>query len=221
MTEYSEHISPEVIRKIAKEMQELVKNPIEGIKVFLNEEDITDVQATLEGPADTPYEGGIFKMKLRLGSDFPKAPPKAFFLTKIFHPNVSKKGEICVNTLKKDWKEDLGIKHILLTIKCLMIVPNPESSLNEDASRIMLDDYADYCKQAKLFTSIHAKKVSDKSEDSSSSSSSVNNENNSDNVPSPSSSSSSSKAEDKLAAEKKKVVADKKATEKKKSLKRL
>lgn len=73
-------------------------------------------------------------MRLRLGADFPKAPPKgtvfillfsqhtliciitAFFLTKIFHPNVSKKGEICVNTLKKDWKEDLGIKHILLVI---------------------------------------------------------------------------------------------------------
>ena len=26
-----------------------------------------------------------------------------FFITKIFHPNVSDKGEICVNTLKKDW----------------------------------------------------------------------------------------------------------------------
>lgn len=53
-------------------------------------------------------------MKLALGKDFPQTPPKAFFLTKIFHPNVAKNGEICVNTLKKDWKPDLGIKHILL-----------------------------------------------------------------------------------------------------------
>ena len=37
-----------------------------------------------------------------------------FFLTKIFHPNVASNGEICVNTLKKDWKQDLGVKHILL-----------------------------------------------------------------------------------------------------------
>ena len=37
-----------------------------------------------------------------------------FFLTKIFHPNVAKSGEICVNTLKKDWKPDLGLQHILL-----------------------------------------------------------------------------------------------------------
>jgi ubiquitin-protein ligase len=24
-------------------------------------------------------------------------------MTKIYHPNVSERGEICVNTLKKDW----------------------------------------------------------------------------------------------------------------------
>lgn len=53
-------------------------------------------------------------MKLVLGNNFPTEPPKAFFLTKIFHPNVSSNGEICVNTLKKDWKPELGIKHILL-----------------------------------------------------------------------------------------------------------
>jgi ubiquitin-conjugating enzyme E2 S len=65
-------------------------------------------------PAGTPYAGGVFRVKLALGKDFPQTPPKAFFLTKIFHPNVAKNGEICVNTLKKDWKPDLGIKHILL-----------------------------------------------------------------------------------------------------------
>ena len=53
-------------------------------------------------------------MKLALGSDFPTSPPKGYFLTKIFHPNVSKTGEICVDTLKRDWKPELGIKHLLL-----------------------------------------------------------------------------------------------------------
>ena len=53
-------------------------------------------------------------MKLVLGKNFPNDAPKGFFLTKIFHPNVAKNGEICVNTLKNDWKSELGIKHILL-----------------------------------------------------------------------------------------------------------
>lgn len=40
-----------------------------------------------------------------------------YFLTKIFHPNVSKTGEICVNVLKRDWKSDLGLRHVLVIIR--------------------------------------------------------------------------------------------------------
>ena len=91
-------------------------------------------------------------------------------MTKIFHPNVSSKGEICVNTLKKDWKSDLGLKHILLTIKCLLIVPNPESALNEEAGKLLLERYDDYCARAKLYTEIHAKPAASAAGGSSSSS---------------------------------------------------
>lgn len=41
----------------------------------------------------------------------------------------------------------------------MLIVPNPESSLNEEAGRLMLERYDDYFKKAKLFTSIHAKQI--------------------------------------------------------------
>ncbi len=66
-------------------------------------------------------------------------------------------GEICVNTLKKDWKPDLGIKHILLTVKCLLIVPNAESALNEEAGKLLLENYDEYFSRAKLYTEVHAK----------------------------------------------------------------
>lgn len=48
-------------------------------------------------------------------------------MTKIFHPNVSSSGEICVNVLKRDWKPDLGLRHVLTVIRCLLIEPNAES----------------------------------------------------------------------------------------------
>lgn len=50
-----------------------------------------------------------------------------YFLTKIFHPNVSTSGEICVNVLKRDWRPDLGLRHVLTVIRCLLIEPNAES----------------------------------------------------------------------------------------------
>ena len=61
----------------------------------------------------TPYAGGVFRVKLTFGADFPQAPPKGIMLTKIFHLNVSAAGEICVYTLKTDWNADVGIKHVL------------------------------------------------------------------------------------------------------------
>jgi ubiquitin-conjugating enzyme E2 S len=94
-----------------------------------------------------------------LEAEFPAVPPKGYFITKIFHPNVSLKGEICVNTLKKDWKPELGIRHVLLTVKCLLINPNPESALNEEAGKLLLEKYEDYCKRAALMTSVHGKKL--------------------------------------------------------------
>ena len=45
----------------------------------------------------------------------------------------------------------------MLTIKCLLIVPNPESALNEEAGKLLLERYDDYCSRAKLFTEIHAR----------------------------------------------------------------
>jgi ubiquitin-conjugating enzyme E2 S len=81
-----------------------------------------------------------------------------FFLTKIFHPNIAPNGDVCVNTLKKDWTPDMGISHVLQVIRCLLIVPFPESALNDDAGKLFMDDYDEYFRRAKLMTSVHAMK---------------------------------------------------------------
>jgi ubiquitin-conjugating enzyme E2 S len=74
-----ENLHPQTVRQVLREMTELSQNPPEGIKVLLNEEDITDIQASIEGPAGTPYEGGIFKMKLVLPKEFPASPPLGIY----------------------------------------------------------------------------------------------------------------------------------------------
>lgn len=80
------------------------------------------------------------------------------FATKIFHPNVAPAtGEICVSTLKKDWKKEYGVGHILITVKCLLIHPNPESALHEEAGKLLLEAYDDYARHARLMTDVHAR----------------------------------------------------------------
>mmetsp|Transcript_10476 Transcript_10476/g.21303 ORF Transcript_10476/g.21303 Transcript_10476/m.21303 type:complete len:203 (-) Transcript_10476:287-895(-) len=161
----NENIAPAVIMSVAKELRKLSQEPLDGIKVVLNEDDVTDITAEIRGPESTPFESGAFRVKLVLPSDYPNTPPKGFFLTRIFHPNISKAGEICVNTLKKDWKSDLGIGHVLQVVRCLLINPFPESALNEEAGKLFMEDFDEYSKKARMYTEVHARKETAVSED--------------------------------------------------------
>ncbi|CAM8957464.1 unnamed protein product [Rhodiola kirilowii] len=153
----NENLPPNVIKQLVKELKSLDETPPEGINVSVNEDDFSTIFADIEGPAGTPYEHGLFRMKLILAHDFPRSPPKGYFLTKIFHPNISSQGEICVNTLKRDWNPTLGLRHVLTVVRCLLIEPFPESALNEQAGKMLIENYEEYAKHARLYTGIHAK----------------------------------------------------------------
>lgn len=154
---------PDVARRMLKEVRNLQKAELGGIKVKINEDNLSEIHASIEGPENTPFEGGVFDVKLEITDEFPQKPPKGYFLTKVFHPNVSEAGAICLSTLSSDWTEDMGIDHLLLTVRCLLIEPNPASALNEEAGRLLLENYDDYCARAKLMTQVHAMKAAPKS----------------------------------------------------------
>jgi ubiquitin-conjugating enzyme E2 S len=115
----------------------------------------------MEGPADTPYVGKYFLLRFTFGPDFPTTPPTAHFLTKVYHPNVDiSTGAICVNTLKRDWKASHTMKHCLAVIRCLLLEPFPESSLNEEAGKLFMESYQEYYKRTKLHADIHGRTTS-------------------------------------------------------------
>ncbi|GMP82243.1 hypothetical protein CsSME_00036638 [Camellia sinensis var. sinensis] len=145
----NENLPPNVIKQLAKKLKNLDETPPVGIKVGVNDDDFSIIYADIEGPAGTPYENGVFRMKLILSHDFPHSPPKGYFLTKIFHPTIATNGEICVNTLKKDWNPSLGLRHVLIVVRCLLIEPFPESALNEQAGKMLLENYEEYARHAR------------------------------------------------------------------------
>lgn len=154
----TENLAPQVISRLLGEIRDLVKRPGEGIEYIENEEmSVSEIYAIINGPEDTPFYGGKFKMKLIISEDYPNSPPQGYFLTKIFHPNISLNGDICVNTLKKDWNSQVTLSHILQVIRCLLIVPFPESSLNDEAGKMFMESYEEFAKRAKIMTDVHAK----------------------------------------------------------------
>ena len=153
------HLNANIIKILWRQQQELLKHSPEYVTPIINNEDPLDIQIDLEGPKATPYESGKFRVKLLIPNDFPNVAPKGIFITKIFHPNISEKGEICVNTLKKDWNpRQWSLYNLFEVIKCLLIVPFPQSALNEEAGKIFMENYEEYFKIAQMYTKIYAMK---------------------------------------------------------------
>lgn len=114
----------------------------------------------MEGPTGTPYEKRYFHVKLAISTDFPDSPPRGVFATKIYHPNVDmSSGAICVNTLKKDWSSSMTLSHVFTVIRCLLIIPFPESSLNDEAGKLFMESYDEYARRAKLMAGVHARNL--------------------------------------------------------------
>lgn len=157
MMRTNENLCPKIMNLVLRQMGQLQEEKLDGIHLVQNEDDLLDIQAVFEGPTQTPYEGGVFRVRLVLGAEFPTQPPRAFFLTKIFHPNIAPSGDVCVNTLKRDWDpSSWSIANILQVIRCLLIVPFPESALNEEAGRLIMESYEEYAAHARMMTSVHA-----------------------------------------------------------------
>jgi len=111
----------------------------------------------LAGPGDTPYAGGLFKLELFLPEDYPMAPPKVRFLTKIYHPNIDRLGRICLDILKDKWSPALQIRTVLLSIQALLSTPEPDDPLDTNIADHWKRDVDDAQKTAEEFTRLYAK----------------------------------------------------------------
>lgn len=72
-------------------------------------------------------------------------------------PSISPPSPISVPLFWDSLKFTVGIYHSLQTVKCLLIYPNPESALNEEAGKLLLEQYQDYFSRAQMMTEIHAR----------------------------------------------------------------
>merc|ERR1712188_104231 len=121
-------------KRIIKETQRMLAEPAPGISASPSEENARYFNVMIIGPTTSPYEGGVYKLELFLSEGYPMEPPKARFLTKIYHPNIDKLGRICLDILKDKWSPALQIRTVLLSIQALMSAPNPDDPLANDVA---------------------------------------------------------------------------------------
>lgn len=144
-------------KRILKELGEFEKDPPLGCSGgLIHKSDIYKWEATIIGPIDSPYSGGIFKLLIIVPENYPFKPPKIKFTTPIFHPNINKSGAICLDVLNKSWSPVLTISKTLLSIMSLLNDPNPNDPLDRHAAQIYLTNKEKYNRITRNYTLKHA-----------------------------------------------------------------
>ncbi|KAH9519789.1 Ubiquitin-conjugating enzyme E2 2 [Bulinus truncatus] len=139
------------VKRIQKELLDLGRDPPCNCSAGPVGDDKKG-QATILGPADSPYQGGVFFLTITFPSDYPFKPPKVAFSTKIYHPNINSNGSICLDILRSQWSPALTISKVLLSICSLLTDPNPDDPLVPEIARMFKTNRTEYNRLAKEWT---------------------------------------------------------------------
>lgn len=114
------------LRRVNIEYKEMQQDALENVCFFFSPcfshsfqitagpigDDMFNWRATIIGPKESPYEDGIFNLKITIPPDYPFKPPHIQFETQIYHPNVSQQGSICLDILKTTWSPALKLSKV-------------------------------------------------------------------------------------------------------------
>ena len=94
-------------------------------------------------PKDTPYQTYThipFECTVEKPGDYPFVPPKIRCTIQLFHPNISTRGEICLDILSAQWSPALTLERVFCSIRALFQNPNPSDPLNPEAAKVFKED---------------------------------------------------------------------------------
>jgi ubiquitin-conjugating enzyme E2 A len=136
--------TPAILR-LMTDLRQITNEPLDGASASpVNEDNLFVWNATIFGPENTPWEGGIFSLKLTFPEDYPSKPPKVKFTTEIFHPNVYGDGSLCLDIIQDKWSPIYTISTILLSIQSLLTDPNVNSPANPVAAQLYKTNPTEY-----------------------------------------------------------------------------
>jgi ubiquitin-conjugating enzyme E2 T len=131
-----------------------------GVWAWSKDDRLDLLEARIEGPRGSPYEGGTFELEVRVPDRYPFAPPNVKFITRVWHPNIDPNGRICLDILsmppKGHWTPSLNILTVLRCIQVLLTNPNADDPLNMDAAEEFKHNHARFLEHAREYTQKYA-----------------------------------------------------------------
>ncbi|KAL5328695.1 hypothetical protein ACEPPN_002197 [Leptodophora sp. 'Broadleaf-Isolate-01'] len=165
--------SSSAAKRMFVELRSIRLSKVPFISAVPLEDGLDKVLASIEGPPETPYDGGVFFITVKL-SEHSQQAPLMRFQTKIYHPNISPQGHICADYVQRwnpkecaetstedtvDWwyhrkpGETVWSLGALLTALCgFLAAPEVDGLLVPEIAQKYVEDY---CRSAKVYAQLY------------------------------------------------------------------
>nr|XP_004667783.2 ubiquitin/ISG15-conjugating enzyme E2 L6 [Jaculus jaculus] len=139
-------------KRVAKELEELLKQPPPYLG-HLSSEDANVLVWHALLPDQPPYHLRAFSVCINFPKDYPLKPPTVRFTTKIYHPNVSEDGQVCMPLISKEnWKPHTKICQVLEALIILVNRPNLGEPVRMELADLLTQDPEKFKRKAEEFT---------------------------------------------------------------------
>ncbi|XP_043278641.1 uncharacterized protein morgue [Venturia canescens] len=138
--------------RLRSELKSLRIDPPEGIEATPLDQMCCHWQATITGPIGSPYEGGLFYLYLQVPYSYPMCPPVVKFLTKILHPNVSRHGDVGIDSIHHNWSLALTISKVLISVQSLLTDPYCQVCMEPELGEMYMNDRERFEEVARAWT---------------------------------------------------------------------
>ncbi|XP_065281785.2 ubiquitin-conjugating enzyme E2 Z-like [Dermacentor albipictus] len=117
------------ILRVRRDIADIMADPPPLIYIAPEENDVTQIDALVVGPSDTPYEGGFLRFRIMCPNEYPIEPPRVCFLTTDagrvqLHPNLYPDGEVSLSIIGTctgpPWSPAQSIGSLLVSIQSLL-----------------------------------------------------------------------------------------------------
>ncbi|SEI34856.1 YALIA101S05e12288g1_1 [Yarrowia lipolytica] len=127
-------------------------------EVTLVNDSMQEFYVRFEGPEETPFQGGIWKIHVELPNEYPYKSPSIGFVNKIFHPNIDElSGSVCLDVINQTWSPMFDMVNIFeVFLPQLLRYPNPSDPLNGEASGMLMREPKQYEEKVKDYVTKYA-----------------------------------------------------------------
>jgi len=138
---------------------DVMKLLMSDYEVTLCNNKMSEFYVKFKGPAETPFEKGVWKIRVELPEQFPYKSPSIGFQNKIFHPNIDElSGSVCLDVINQTWSPMFELINIFeIFLPQLLRYPNAADPLNGEAASLLMRDQTAYDKKVRSYVERYAK----------------------------------------------------------------